>query len=150
MLRTGTTAQVKTELRKLHIRWWHAGRTQMEKVLTAAKVAPAVISAAPGIIDTCRECRAWKAPAPDVTPSVEMAVRQNEFVEADIMFYKQFMVFHMIDRADRFHATRVIESKTATALCKAIDLTWITIFGNFEYLVIDGEKAWTAKRPQSA
>ena len=56
------------------------------------------------------------------------------------MFYKHFMVWHMLDRADRWHATSVLTSKTGPSLCKAIDLTWVTIFGAPQYLVIDGEK----------
>ena len=35
----GTEAQITRELRKLHLRWWHATRSQMEKILTLAGVA---------------------------------------------------------------------------------------------------------------
>ena len=92
MLRTGTAAQVVKEIQKLHLRWWHAGRSQMEKVLSAAGVPPEIVGVVPKIIDTCQQCRAWKAPAPEVTPTIELTVKQNEFVKPDIMFYKQSMI----------------------------------------------------------
>ena len=38
ILRIGTEAQMTRELRKLHLRWWHATRSQMEKTLTFAGV----------------------------------------------------------------------------------------------------------------
>ena len=139
MLRTGSEAQISRELRKLHLRWWHAGRVQMERVLSAAGVPKEVLGKVASTIDTCRECRAWQKPEHEVTPVVELVTRQNEFVEADILFYKQFMAWHMLDRADRWHASTVITSKTGPSLCTAIDLTWVTIFGPFQYLVVDGE-----------
>ena len=51
-------AQITREIRKLHLRWWHAGRVQMEKVLTAARVPAEVIRVLPKVIDTCKECSA--------------------------------------------------------------------------------------------
>ena len=64
----------------------------------------------------------------------------NQQVEADIMFYKSYMARHMIDRADRWHVTIQIFGKTAQELCDAIATSWISTFGPFKYLVIDGEK----------
>ena len=68
-----------------------------------------------------------------------MATKQNEYVEGDLMFYKQYIIMRLIDRADRFHATRVVQSKNTTDLTEAIDLMWITIFGSMTYLIFDGE-----------
>ena len=147
-LRLGELAQVRRELRKLHIRWWHATRTQMEKILLAARCPHSVIQMVAGIIDTCRECRAWASAAPQVTPSVELVTAPDQEVEADILFYKQYPIWHMIDRADRWHAARLLEGvidqgdgyRTSEKLCSAILACWITIFGPFKYLIIDGEK----------
>ena len=112
----------------------------MERVLSAAGVSPAILSQIPAVLDTCRECRAWQKPGPDPSPTVELATRQDEYIEADIMFYKEHMIWHMIDRADRLHAATEITSKAATSLCEAIETTWVTILGTFKYLVVDGEK----------
>ena len=42
----------------------------------------------PGVVDTCRECRASASPKPDATPEVELTIAQNVNVESDIMYYK--------------------------------------------------------------
>ena len=93
------------------------------------------------MIDTCRECRAWKKPSPDTTPAIELAVKQNEYVEGDLLFYKKHIVMHLIDRADRFHAAREVFSKQPQELLEALDTMWITIFGEIQHLVFDGEGA---------
>jgi hypothetical protein len=139
MLRTGNEAQTRRELRKLHLRWWHSGRAQMERVLGAAGAPKEVLGMVPSIIETCREWRAWQKHELEVTPAVELVTGQNEFVEADIMFYKQYLIWHMLDRADRWHASTDITSKTGQSICRAIDLIWVRIFGSFQ-LVVDGEK----------
>ena len=106
----------------------------MEKTLDAAGVPTHVLNLIPSIIETCRQCRAWAKHGDDVTPSVDLQMEQNHTVEADIMFYKQFMVWHMIDRADRWHAGTQIESKDTTTLCDALDTTWCQIWGPFKHL----------------
>ena len=101
LLKTGDLAQQRQDIRKLHLRWWHATRKQMETTLKAAGAGQDILGMIPGIVDTCRECRAWQARGPDITPSAELVAKQNEQVEADIMFYKTHMIWHMLDRADR-------------------------------------------------
>jgi Fe-S oxidoreductase len=103
MLRNGNHAQINRELRKLHLRWWHAPRTHLEKILTAAGVPQQVIDQVPDVVETCRECRACTKPGPSPTPVVDLIVKQNEQVEADILFYKQYQIWHMLDRSDRWH-----------------------------------------------
>eukprot|EP00973_Karenia_brevis_P059960 8344054-Karenia_brevis.AAC.1 len=76
----------------------------MERIVNAAGVPSAVVAKIPGIIDTCRECRAWATPRADPTPTVELTTKQNDVVEADILFYKKVFIWHMLDRADRWHA----------------------------------------------
>ena len=49
-----------------------------------------VLDMIPDIVDTCRACRAWQKPGPDVTPSVELVTRRNEQVEADSLFFHRF------------------------------------------------------------
>ena len=140
ILRTGTEVQRKNELRKLHIRWWHAPRASMEKILRAAGLPTQVLSMIPQVIDTCRECRAWMKNGPSITPSPNMITETNHKVEADILFYRTYMAFHLVDRADRWHAAVEVKSKTTPSLCDAISVAWISIHGPFKFLVIDGER----------
>ena len=95
----------------------------------------------PKVIDTCRECRAWKKPSPDITPAIELAVEQSEYVEGDLLFYKKHIVMHLIGRVDSFHAAREVFSKEPQELFEALDTTWITVFGEIQHLVFDGEGA---------
>ena len=139
MLRVGNSAQITRELRKLHLRWWHAPRVPMERVLSAAGLPPAIIARVADVVETCRECRIWRRPGPSPSTTVELATKQNVTVEADIIFYKDKMAWHMVDKADRFETDIEIHSKSSTELCEAISVSWIAIFGPFQHLVVDGE-----------
>ena len=55
------------------------------------------------------------------------------------MFYKQYMVSHEIDRCTRWHASCEIPDRFDHTLIDAIDVTWVSIHGPPETLVIDGE-----------
>ena len=55
------------------------------------------------------------------------------------MFYNQHMVWHMFDRAGRWHAGVQISSKSTESLCDAISECWLQVLGAFKRLVIDGE-----------
>ena len=57
------------------------------------------------------------------------------------MFYKRNITLHLIDRSDRFHMSKEVQSKEAQELCQAIDMTWVTTFGNMQHLIFDGEGA---------
>ena len=48
-------------------------------------------------------------------------------IEADILFYKRLLVWHMVDRADRFHNGEEIENKTPPVLMRAIHSCLIVI-----------------------
>ena len=58
ILRLGTLDQKRRELRKLHLRCWHATRDQLHANLNAAGVPSDVLEIIPAIVGTCRECRA--------------------------------------------------------------------------------------------
>ena len=59
-LRSYNPAVVQRELRKLHLRWWHAKYPKMSRILRAAGIDEARLDMIQPIIDTCRECRAWQ------------------------------------------------------------------------------------------
>ena len=133
--------QIVLELRKLHIRWWHANRTSMEKILKAAGIKPSIIALVPRIIDTCRQCRAYQRPGPHPKTTITLATDINDIVEADIMFYSDFMIWHMVDRADRWQAGVILPSKNAQDVINAIETCWCSLWGPPKRLVADGERA---------
>ena len=139
VLKVGTDEQRQRELRKLHLRWWHAPRTPMENILKAGGVDERTISWIPDIIDTCRACRPWQPHKDSPQTTIDLPCKQNEKIEADIMYYKQWHIWHMIDKADRWHNGVEVKGKTSPELQDAISTTWLQIFGPFKYLIIDGE-----------
>ena len=51
----------------------------------------------------------------------------------------------MVDVADRWHAAVEITGKTTKEICDAIAESWVSIYGPFKYLVVDGERSVSAK-----
>ena len=96
------------------------------------------------VISTCRACRPWAKPSPQVMQVVEMTERPNTTIEADILFAHEFMVWHMIDIADRWHAASQIPNTNALTFQEPIGVTWLQIFGPFKTLVIDDEQGIAA------
>ena len=87
----------------------------MTSVLTAAGIPQRVLDMIPDVVDTCRECRAWQKTDPDVTPALELATQRNDKVEADILSYRDYLIWHIIDRADRWHAATVVPDRMSEA-----------------------------------
>jgi len=132
-------ATLQRELRKLHLRWWHAPKNSMTKVLEAAGLPKRVLEMVPDIVDTCRECRKWTRPQQITQASLRMSTKFNEHVEMDLMFYKQYTICHFIDRASRWHLAVGVPGKTDKDLWEALATTWLTHHGPMTELITDGE-----------
>ena len=145
ILKVGTVEQRRKELRKLHLRWWHAPRTPMEHILKAGGIDEATLSWIPDVIDTCRACRAWQPQRSSPQTTIDLPCKQNEKLEADILFYETWMIWHMIDKADRWHNGVQVLGKSSPELQEAIATTWLQLFGPFKFLIIDGEKGISSK-----
>ena len=90
----GDETHLRRELRKLHLRWWHATRSDLANILQAAGVPQSALDLIPDMIGTCLECRAWQKTALDITPTLELATRRNHKVEADILYYREYLIWH--------------------------------------------------------
>ena len=141
-LHFGSPAQRRRLLRKLHLRWWHAGTTTMLKILRAAGSPKEVLELIPGIVDTCRICRTWAKPT-DSIASGRLVTSFNHEVEADIVYVRhrgvQNQFLHFVDRAVKWCATCEIPDRSTDALLDAIDTAWVSIFGPMKVLIFDGE-----------
>lgn len=109
-------ATLQRAVRKLHLRWWHAGKTAMTRILDAAGLPKDVLELVPDIVDTCKECRKWQRPGKETIATVGVSTQFNEHVEIDLMFYRKYIVCHFIDRASRWRAAKMIENKEDTTL----------------------------------
>jgi len=110
-------------------------------MLRAAGCDTAVLSLIPSICDTCPQCREWHRPAPEAQVNPSMSEVFNETVEMDLLFYKQYVVLHLVCRCTRWHAARCIPSRSEDDIISALDDCWVSIHGPMKYLVCDMETA---------
>ena len=148
-LSTSTPNTQIRELRKLHLRWWHGSKEAMKRVLSAAGLPKEVLDKIPQVVDTCRECRKWAKPANETIPTLRMTTAFNEHVEADLMFYREHVIFHLICCGTRWHAATVIHSKHEQELLTALNRIWLSIHGPMQQLITDGESGLTSDRVQA-
>ena len=138
-LRSYVPEVVQKELRKLHLRWWHASEPKMRNILTSAGLDEIRLAMIKPIVDTCRECRAWQKRGNEIMPSYQISTKFNQHGETDLMFYKKNIGFHIIDRAIRLSDGCQIESKHGHDIINAYVTTWYQRNGPFEVLYTDGE-----------
>ena len=137
-LRIGTVAVRRRALRKLHIRWWHASKAAMTKLLERAGVPQYTLKIIPSIIDTCRCCRMWTTPYPQSITSAELSDKFNEQVECDLLFIRKVIIFHLICRCTRWYAAVIVPDKTAESLMEALHTAWVSIHGPMRESIMDG------------
>ena len=112
----------------------------MRHILQAAGVDNVRLDMIKGVVDTCRECRAWQKPGNAIIASVSLPTKFNEEGECDLMFYKRKIAFNIIDRAIRLGDGCEIENKETRTLLEAYTTTWYQRNGPFRVLYSDGEK----------
>ena len=103
----------------------------MRQILQAAGVDQVRLNMIKGVVDTCRDCRAWQRPGNTVLPSTTISTKFCEHGEVDLMFYKRKVVFHIIDRAIRYAEGMEIPDKTEASLLAAYTSTWFQRHGPF-------------------
>ena len=140
-LRGTSEAGRRRIIRKLHLRWWHITADQMKHVFRCASQPKEILDMVDDIVDTCPVCRTWARPLPKSIATASVATKFNDQVEADLLFFKKFIIFHMIDRGIRWHATQEVKSKDMETLIEAIDKIWVSIHGPMREFIIDGETA---------
>ena len=138
-LQVGSLQVKQRELRKLHLRWWHASKKAMKRVLSAAGLSAQILALIPDVVNTCRECRAWSRPANETIPTLRNTTAFNEHVEADLMYFKEHIIFHFICCATRWHAAACVKDRSESELFRALNQTWLSIHGPMQELICDGE-----------
>ena len=113
--------------------------TSMRKTLQAVGTQSSTLDMITGIVKTCRQCRAWMSPGSATVSSITLPERFNQHVECDLMFYKAFIIFHMIYRCARWHAAKIVQTKFEDELLNALFTVWTSVHGPPEFFYIDGE-----------
>ena len=113
----------------------------MQHILKHAGAPKQALDLVQEIVDTCKICRMWKRPTPKAATSTRLATSFNEMVQWDILFYKQYMISHLLDEAVRWSAGSILAKKDSSSLIKAISCDWTRLYGPMRVLVADGEGA---------
>ena len=135
---------VRRALRRLHLRWFHCGANRMKMLLTAAGVKQEILALVDEIVETCSICRMWVRPGPRSIASTSVCTRFNESVQYDLVFYKTYIILHMIDCCIRWSAACLVEDKLGETLLNAMDKLWFRVYGSPQELVGDRESGVAA------
>ena len=141
-LRSFNKTVVQKELRKLHLRWWHAREPKMRTILSIAGLDETRLAMIKAIVDTCRECRAWQRRGNEVIPSIDISIKFNDTCETDLFFYKKSIGWHIICRAIRFSDGCQIPNKFTKDLLDAYTTVWVSRYGGCKRLYSDGETGY--------
>ena len=91
-----------------------------------------------------------KGPAPPRSITFTTSFKFNQQVEFDLLFYRTFIVCHLICRATRWHAGCAIPNKEGEAIYESICTSWVSIHGPMQQLIADGESGlWSEAVSQS-
>ena len=77
---------VNRELRRLHLRWYHAPAKQMHNTLKLLGVRQSTLKMINQIVDTCNVCRKLQAPGHKTISTSRVVTDFNDVVQHDIMF----------------------------------------------------------------
>ena len=136
--RTSDTT-MKSILRRLHHRWWHASAERMRETLAATGQPERVLKAVDEVVGSCKICRAWRPPQPRSQSTTHLATRFNQRVQTDILFLDGQPTLHIIDEATRYSQARFLTNMNEETVMDALSELWVRTFGPMETLVSDQE-----------
>ena len=82
----------------------------------------------------------WQRPGNEPQVSMETPSEPAQEVEADFKFFLGTPIFHLIDRAHRFHGGSVTPDRSENSIREALR-PWLTYMGKMLRLYIDQESA---------
>jgi len=138
-LRSTSEPIIRRGLRKLHLRWFHAGASRMRAILTAAGVPAEALNLIAEIVDSCRICRQWARPSARTITSTSVVESFNKEVQGDILFYKSHIILHLVDSCIKWSSAGIMPSRSTADLLSTIGRIWISLFGPMQTLVFDHE-----------
>ena len=138
-LRSVRPGVVRRALRRLHLRWYHAGAATMKRLLSLAGVPASVTSQVGTVVDTCRICRSWARPAPKSVATSRISERFGEVVQSDLLFYKRKVILHVVDEATRYSVAVLLPNKSEEAIKEGFSMGWTRHYGPPQKVIADGE-----------
>ena len=138
-LRSIRAGVVRRTLRKLHIRWYHAGAKKMQTLLQAAGVSPDILLMIPSIVDTCDICRNWQRVGPRTVASTRLPETFNKEIQMDLLFYKDHVLLHCIDACTRWSAVHKLSNREPSSIVDGFAACWLRLFGPPAVVLSDQE-----------
>ena len=138
-LRSGTPDVQRRILRRLHVRWWHATPTKMIGILKQAGIRGPVLELCKDVCNTCRICKDWIPPGNKPMAKTRMSTAFNDVMQADLLFWKDSIILHMIDECTRFSVLAIVADKHTNTLCSAMRMWWFKMFQPPKILIVDQE-----------
>ncbi|CAK0816868.1 unnamed protein product, partial [Prorocentrum cordatum] len=132
-------------LRRLHLRWFHANKKAMKRMLTAGGVPPKVLQLVGDVAGTCRVCRLRMKNGTKATTTVELSIQFNDEVQFNVLFHERRVIGHLCDGCSRFTVERELVDKTIEALLDFIWTGCIQVFGPMAVLTVDGGGAMVSE-----
>ena len=128
-------------LKRLHVRWWHCTAGRMQNLLKAAGVSKTAIDQIPGIVNSCKICRAWQRPSNRSVTASRLSSEFGENVQFDLLFVEDHIIGVLIDESTRWTVAEVLPNKEVGTVLRFITDRWLRIFGAMQNLVSDQEGA---------
>ena len=140
-LRDARTSDItmKSILRRLHHRWWHASAERMRETLATTGQPERVLKAVDEVVGSCKVCRSWRPPQPRSQSTTHLATRFKQRVQTDILFLDGQPTLHIIDEATRYSQARFLANMNKETVMDALSDLWVRTFGPMETLVSDQE-----------
>ena len=77
--------------------------------------------------------------AKTIASSLRLATEFNSIVQWNILFYKDFIISHLVDEAIRWTSAALLPSRSAVDIIQSITHNWIRLYGPMRLLVSDQE-----------
>ena len=132
---------------RLHTNMGHPVAATLAKMLSDAGASEEMISCA--LRYQCGTCHNMTGPRTRCPAAIPGTRTFNEIVLVDTNFITlgdtQYMLYHIVDDATRFHVCDVIDQRTSQALFQSIMTSWIRWAGAPRFLIADPLPGQTAR-----
>ena len=132
-------ARMRIAVARLHTNMGHPMAATLGKMLADAGASDEMISCA--LRYSCGTCHNMTGPRTRRPAAVPRTRTFNEIILVDTNFITigdtQYMLYHMVDDATRFHVCDVVSQQTGKALFQSIMNSWIRWAGAPRFLIAD-------------
>ena len=141
----GTSAEQLRILSLLHKRRYHRQAPEMRSILHRAGIPHKCLALIDDAVNSCTECRRWKAPHANPAVKVRLASQFNSLVYLDLIFVgdPQMVFLVALDDCIRWIIVKHTEYKSFESLTSVFRQGWLSLFGPPQRVRCDSESAFS-------